>query len=88
MDGNKLPFTQGGENNPVTPNLPSNFEEMKVVATKLSKGLPHVRIDLYSVDDKVYFGEFTFFDSSGFEKFTPNEWDEKFGGWIKLLSNW
>ncbi len=84
MDGNHLPFTQGGMNNPITPALPSTFEEMKQVAKKLSHGLPHVRIDLYSVDEKVYFGEFTFFDSSGFEKFTPREWDDTFGGWLRL----
>ena len=84
MEGNHLPFTQGGMNNPVTPALPSTFEEMKQVAMKLSYGLPHVRIDLYSVDEKVYFGEFTFFDSSGFEEFTPREWDNVFGNWLKL----
>lgn len=84
MNGNNLPFTQGGKNNPITPQLPSTFEEMKKIAKKLSQGLPHVRIDLYSVGDKVYFGEFTFFDSSGFEKFTPNEWDETFGSWINI----
>ena len=87
MEGNHLPFTQGGMNNPVTPALPSTFEEMKQVAKKLSHGLPHVRIDLYSVDEKVYFGEFTFFDSSGFEKFTPREWDNVFGNWLKLPTN-
>ena len=86
MDGKHLPFTQGGMNNPVAPALPSTFEEMKQIAKKLSEGIPHARIDLYSVDEKVYFGEFTFFDSSGFEKFTPNEWDETFGGWIVLPS--
>lgn len=84
MDGNHLPFTQGGSNNPVIPKLPSTFEEMKKIAKKLSQGIPHVRIDLYSVDDKVYFGEFTFFDSSGFEKFTPKEWDDIFGDWLIL----
>lgn len=86
MDGNHLPFTQGGMNNPNIPSLPSNFEKMKMVAKKISKGLPHVRIDLYSVDEKVYFGEFTFFDSSGFEKFTPKEWDGIFGSWVVLPS--
>lgn len=84
MEGNHLPFTQGGTNNPVTPALPSTFEEMKQVAKKLSHGLPHVRIDLYSVDKKVYFGEFTFFDSSGFETFSPQEWDDIFGKWLNL----
>ena len=86
MDGNHLPFTQGGQNNPVIPTLPSTFEEMKKIAKKLSQGIPHVRIDLYSVDEKVYFGEFTFFDSSGFEKFTPKEWDGIFGSWVVLPS--
>ena len=84
MEGNHLPLTQGGMNNPVTPALPSTFEEMKQVAKKLSHGLPHVRIDLYNVDGIVYFGEFTFFDSSGFERFTPEEWDNIFGGWLQL----
>lgn len=84
MNGNHLPFTQGGMNSPVTPSLPSNFEEMKRVAGKLSQGLPHVRVDLYSVDGKVYFGEYTFFDSSGFERFTPQEWDGIFGEWLTL----
>ena len=84
MDGNHLPFTQGGQNNPATPSLPPTFNEMKRVARQLSQGIPHVRIDLYSVDGKVYFGEYTFFDSSGFEKFTPEEWDAIFGGWLTL----
>lgn len=87
MDGNHLPFTQGGMNNPVTPELPATFEEMKKIARKLSQGIPHVRIDLYSVDKKVYFGEYTFFDSSGFEKFTPKEWDDIFGNWVSLPTN-
>lgn len=87
MNGNHLPFTQGGQNNPFTPSLPTTFDEMKRVAKELSHGIPHVRIDLYSVDGKVYFGEYTFFDSSGFEKFTPQEWDEIFGGWLTLPIN-
>lgn len=84
MDGNHLAFTQGGQNNPVSPSLPPNFDEMKQVARKLSQGIPHVRVDLYSVDGKVYFGEYTFFDSSGLEKFTPEIWDEIFGKWLVL----
>ena len=86
MDEHHLPFTQGGSNNPVIPKLPSTFEAMKKIAKKLSQGIPHVRIDLYSVDDKVYFGEFTFFDASGFEKFAPKEWDDIFGDWLVLPS--
>lgn len=46
--------------------LPSNFDEMKAIAEKLSSEFPHVRIDLYNVDGKIYFGEYTFYSDSGF----------------------
>lgn len=38
----------------------AGWERMKEVAAKLSKGIPFVRVDLYDVDGKVYFGEMTF----------------------------
>ena len=38
----------------------------------------------YDINGKVYFGEITFFHWSGFERFEPAEWDEKFGSWITL----
>lgn len=63
---------------------PDNYEEMLEVARMLSKGIPHVRIDLYNVTGKIYFGEMTFFHGSGMEVFTPLEWDYKFGDFIKL----
>lgn len=40
---------------------PANYEEMLYVAGKLSEGIPHVRVDLYNVNGKIYFGEMTFF---------------------------
>ncbi|WP_308604894.1 ATP-grasp fold amidoligase family protein [uncultured Fibrobacter sp.] len=46
---------------------PSNMEEMFAMAQKLSEGLPFVRIDLYSVSGKTFFGEMTFFPDSGFD---------------------
>lgn len=63
---------------------PICFEEMKEVASKLSKGLPHVRIDLYEVKGKVYFGEYTFYHHGGCTPFHPQKWDEVFGSWIIL----
>ena len=59
---------------------------MKQIAIKLSANIPHVRVDLYNVDGKIYFGEITFFDSSGLEQFDPIEWDYKLGDWIDLPS--
>lgn len=63
---------------------PNTFEEMKRMASVLSKGLPEIRVDLYEVNGKVYFGELTFFDSGGMGAFYPDEWDRIFGDWIKL----
>ena len=65
---------------------PVNYEEMVNIARRLSHGFPHVRIDLYNVNGKIYFGEITFFHGSGMEVFTPLEWDYKFGNYIKLPS--
>ena len=62
-------------------------EKMKKYAEILSEGLPEARIDFYDINGKVYFGEITFFHWSGFEKFNPHEWDEKFGSWITLPIN-
>lgn len=81
---NHLPFINGHPNADVTPMKPRQFEEMKMLAEKLSKGIPHVRVDFYEVGDKIYFGEMTFFHWSGLMPFVPEEWDDKFGGWLAL----
>lgn len=57
---------------------------MKLLASKLSAGIPHVRVDFYQVENKIYFGEMTFFHFSGFQPIIPNEWDFKIGSWLKL----
>ena len=66
------------------PKKPETWEEMKAVAAKLSEGLPHVRLDLYEVNGKVYFGEYTFYHWGGCGSFEPEEWLNKLGDWIKL----
>lgn len=50
--------------------LPENFEEMVEITEKLSEGIPFLRVDLYSVNNHIYFGELTFYPSSGIEHFT------------------
>lgn len=57
---------------------------MKELAERLSKGIPHVRVDLYDVNGSIYFGELTFCHWSGFVPFDPEEWDKTFGDWLKL----
>jgi len=65
-------------------NKPVAFDEMILVAKKLSQSMPFVRVDLYCVNGKVYFGELTLFDSSGYDNLSSEEWNQKFGEWIDL----
>ncbi|MBR4331684.1 MAG: glycosyl transferase [Clostridia bacterium] len=84
MDFNHLDFTNGHPNAPVLPEKPVNFELMKALAAKLSMNIPHVRVDFYEVNGKVYFGELTFSHWSGIVPFDPEKWDYIFGEWITL----
>lgn len=63
---------------------PVMFEQMKELAAKLSKGLPEVRVDLYEVDGRIYFGEYTFFHHGGIAPFHPDKWDFIWGEQIHL----
>lgn len=84
MDFNWLDLKWGYEHALVKPSKPINFEKMKELAVVLSKNIPELRVDFYEVNNKIYFGELTFFDGSGFDKIEPKEWDKKIGDWIKL----
>lgn len=63
---------------------PQNFDLMKELAEKLSKDIPLMRVDLYQVNGKIYFGELTFFHWSGYVPFDPYKYDELFGSWINI----
>lgn len=60
---------------------PENLEQMIGLAEKLSQNLPHVRVDFYSVNSRIYFGEMTFYHRGGFGKFPP----EEMGLWLGEL---
>lgn len=63
---------------------PSCFEEMKSLAETLSQGMEFVRIDLYEIGGRVYFGEFTFFHGGGFYLFYPAHWEKDLGDLLPL----
>ncbi len=84
MDFKHLPFTNGHPNSTKPINKPIGFDKMKELAAKLSQGEPHLRVDFYDINGQIYFGELTFFHWSGMMAFEPEEWDYKFGEWIKL----
>ena len=82
MDYNHLKIKNGHPFSQKIPDKPQNFDTMRILAEKLSVGIPHVRVDFYEVDGNVYFGEMTFFHNSGFVPFEPEYWDEILGSWI------
>lgn len=84
MDFNFLPFEWVYKNSHKKLVKPLAFDEMKEIAKTLSINIPHVRVDLYEVKGKVYFGELTFFHQGGMAPFKPQKWDVKLGEWIEL----
>lgn len=66
------------------PVKPANYETMKRIAETLSKPFPHVRVDLYSIENKVVFGELTFFGASGYMKYEPDNFDMIMGNRFEL----
>lgn len=78
---NKMPFTIESKNYDYIVEKPKNFEKMLEIVKKLSEDFEYVRVDLYNIDEKIYFGELTFCDGSGLAKFEPEDWDYKFGSY-------
>ncbi len=83
-DWNPLLFERHYPQSTVPIPKPLLFEKMIELAERLSEGIPFVRVDFYESDGQIYFGEMTFYPGSGFEEFTPEEWDETLGDWIEL----
>jgi len=75
-DFNLLPYMRADER-PLLRQIskPENFEDMERIAEKLAAPFPHARIDMYNQDERILFGEITFFDGSGYMTFAPDEFD-------------
>ena len=86
-EGKFMDVCQGGSDNDKNIKKPKNYKKMVELAEKLAKGTNQLRVDFYEINNKIYFGELTFFDSSGFDRFEPEFWDKKIGEWLKLPSN-
>ena len=63
---------------------PKKLEEMIELSKKLSTGFPHTRVDFYYIDNRIIFGEITFFHQSGMGKISPEEFDKTIGGWLEI----
>lgn len=89
VNWNLLPFTRHYPNTDYEIPKPQNLEKMLEIAKKLVSVMenPFVRIDLYDINDNIYFGEYTFYPGGGFEEFSPLEWDYKIGEWLDISKN-
>ncbi|ASQ29973.1 putative two-domain glycosyltransferase, family 8 (DUF4422, ATP grasp domains) [Campylobacter avium LMG 24591] len=71
------------------PKKPKLLDEMFEFCFKLAYDFDYVRVDLYTLEDKIYFGELTFTPGAAGEHIIPKEWDKKLGDlWkVKRLSD-
>ena len=93
VDHKRILYTATGKRLPVecTYKSPENFPYpseafgiLQPIAEKLAEGFPHVRVDLYYTNKKVYFGELTFYSGSGYEFFNLDKYDFKLGSYFNL----
>ncbi len=63
---------------------PENFQEMVELAEKLAKPFPFVRVDLYNINGKIYFGEMTFTPAKGTLILDDDKADFEMGEWLKI----
>lgn len=68
------------------PEKPLNFDKMVDIAKKLSDGFDFLRVDLYSIEDKIYFSELTFYPCAGYMPFSDSEHDLEVGNMLLLTT--
>lgn len=83
---NKLPITQKDPSSDLAILKPYNYDKMIVLAEKIAKKVanPFVRIDFYDIRGHIYFGEITFYPTSGLSAIKPEKWDRILGDEIKI----
>ena len=57
---------------------------MKRLSMVLADGIPHVRVDFFDVNGRIYFGEMTFYDYAGYMNAVPQNWELEWGRLIKI----
>ena len=82
---NRLPFGEKGyPSNPKDAPPPPCLDEMFRLASRLAKDLLFARVDFYYHNEKIIFGEITFYPDGGLAKFDPAEYDYELGKQLKL----
>lgn len=82
---NMLPIKRKGHDLAEYMERPNNFEEMFNIAEKLSEPFPFVRVDLYVVDEQIFFSEFTFVPTGGLMQFEDDRIDYELGKLLEIF---
>lgn len=64
--------------------IPENWGKMKKIAEQLAGDFPFVRVDLYNINGKIYFGEMTFTPAKGTLILDDDKCDFEMGEWLKI----
>ena len=85
LDWNFLEFCDSSPNNrDADIPKPQRLDEMLEIAKVLSKDMTFLRVDMYSIYDKIYCGELTLYPGSGFIQFNPMKTDYELGKLLRL----
>ncbi|REH48843.1 teichuronopeptide biosynthesis TupA-like protein [Tenacibaculum gallaicum] len=86
VDFKQLPFNKMPEINRITEEVkkPETFEKMIELSEKLADKFPFVRVDFYSIRDKIVFGEMTFYPSDGRKEYEPDKYNKIIGDMFVL----
>ncbi len=84
-----MPFSWGSKwkkktTNEGIPPMPENLEQMVLIAEKIAQYYLYVRVDLYSLNDRIYVGEITHTHGGGFDRIYPQEWDFELGAKLNI----
>ncbi len=63
---------------------PGFLDDMLKKSSEISQKFPHIRVDWYGIEGKLYLGELTMYDGSGMCAYDDEEWDYKIGSWVEL----
>lgn len=83
-DWNWVPARWGPPNCAQRVARPGRLNEMLGVARALSRGFSFVRVDLYEVNGRVYFGELTFFPGAARDPIVPVRFDYELGKYLRV----
>ena len=84
LDWQPMPFERHYKSSGTIIPKPHNYQKMIELSELLAKEFSFVRVDLYEVNGRIYFGELTFYPGSGLEEFEPESYDYLLGSWIEL----